>query len=432
MSRWSRLVMFTLCLVFGLTSFVCARTKVTMMMYGPPEHERFYEQIKAGFERDNPDYELEYTLIAQSEYINKMIVNLVAGAAPDVFLTWAQYKGQWVEDGLIYDITDMVRNSSVYRLDKFFPPIRENVSYNDRIYGAPWGFNTSLFWANLDLLESNGIALPSQEWTYDDLRLIAKKVAKPEQRVFGSTAQTATGDASYVQQMMNWAGHSYLDETQRQVLVNSPGALGLADFWRQMAVEDRVVPTAQLPRRSGAEAFVDGDLAFWYGWSSDTNRVATLQQSGLQTIRFAPMRWPKANYGQYMFAQGHLWTIPAGHPDPERAFKLIEWLGSEACDMIWASAQRTPPTMPNRDHWDAYNRLLSPQERNMTVNFLMSVMGEGYVRNFEYWPTWPELQNILRSQFTRLLQGQIGTKEAMDTAAQLMQVYQDEYWARKQ
>jgi hypothetical protein len=88
--------------------------------------------------------------------------------------------------------------------------------------------------------------------------------------------------------------------------------------------------------------------------------------------------------------------------------------------------------MPNRDHWDAYNRLLSPQERNMTVNFLMSVMGEGYVRNFEYWPTWPELQNILRSQFTRLLQGQIGTKEAMDTAAQLMQVYQDEYWARKQ
>ena len=46
------------------------------------EHERFYEQIKAGFERDNPDYELEYTQIAQSEYINKMIVNLAAGAAP--------------------------------------------------------------------------------------------------------------------------------------------------------------------------------------------------------------------------------------------------------------------------------------------------------------------------------------------------------------
>jgi multiple sugar transport system substrate-binding protein len=431
MNRRSRLLLFTFCLVFGLSSFVSARTKVTMMMYGPPEHEVFYEQIKAGFEKDNPDYELEYTLIAQSEYINKMIVNLVAGAAPDVFLTWAQYKAQWVEDGLLYDITDMVKNSSVYRLDKFFPPIQENVSYKGRIYGSPWGFNTSLYWANLDLLEKNGIALPSQDWTYEDLRQISKKVARPEQKVFGTLAQTATGDASYVQQLLNWAGHSYLDEAQRKVLINSEGSLALADYWRQMAQVDRVTPTSQTPRRSGAEAFVDGDLAFWYGWSSDTNRIATLQQSGLQIIRYAPMRWPKAANGQYMFAQGHLWTMPAGHPQPEKAFKLIEWLGSEACDRIWASAQRTPPTMPNRSHWDAYNRLLPVDERNMTVNFLMSALGEGYVSNFEYWPTWPDLQNILRTQFNLLLQGQIGTKEAMDTAASLMQIRQDDYWKNK-
>ena len=61
-----------------------------------------------------------FEIVPYGEYIAKVQVRYAAGAAPDVFLTWAQYKSMFVEDGMLLDLTDRINKSSIVRLDRFF------------------------------------------------------------------------------------------------------------------------------------------------------------------------------------------------------------------------------------------------------------------------------------------------------------------------
>ncbi len=72
-------------------------------------------------------------------------------------------------------------------------------------------------------------------------------------------------------------------------------------------------------------------------------------------------------------------------PNPDKAWKLVEWLGSEAADYIWSSSQRTPPLMANSRHWNAYNSLLSESQKAEVQSFIINTLySKSYAMNFEY------------------------------------------------
>lgn len=125
-----------------------------------------------------------------------------SGVAPDVFLTWAQYKPQFVENGMLLDVTERINQSSVMSLDKFFPVIEDNISYQGRLWGMPWGFNSTVWMVNLDLLNEAGVGFPGYDWTVEDLRDISRKVANPQKKVFGTTNPIATAGGFMIQWVM--------------------------------------------------------------------------------------------------------------------------------------------------------------------------------------------------------------------------------------
>lgn len=406
--------------------------RLSLMMYGDDSQKYFFDLIKEGFERDNPGYKLDYEIVAYAQYIEKIQVLFATGTAPDVFLTWAQYKPLFVESGMLLDVTERINRSEVVKLDQFFPVIKDNISYQGRMWGTPWGFNSTVWIANLDLLNEAGIAFPGYDWTVDDLREISRKIARPEQKIFGTVNPITSGDGHTIQWFINWAGHGYVDETGRKVLVNSNKAVEMVDYWRELALDLAVIPSSRYPRTSGATFLGTGDLAFWQCWTTETQRLITFRQQGIEPVRWRFTTYPKAANGQGHFAQGHLWSIPANSKRPDDAWKLLEWLGSEACDYIWASSQRTPPVMPNVRHWNAYNQLLSERDRQEVLNFIVNVVyGQGYAQDLSYWPTYGEMSTIIKAQLGQVYAGNISAKMAMDQAAAQMQIVLDEYWSKK-
>jgi ABC-type glycerol-3-phosphate transport system substrate-binding protein len=407
-----------------------AKTKLTLMMYGTPAQEYFFNLVKEGFEGDNPEYEMEFEIVPYGEYIAKVQVRYAAGAAPDVFLTWAQYKSLFVEDGMLLDLTDRVNKSKIMRLDRFFPVIKDNITYQGRLWGTPWGFNSTLWIVNMELLDEAGVAFPGYDWTVDDLRTASRKVARPEEQIFG-TANPLSG-AHAIQWLENWAGHRWIDKSQRRVLVDSPGSVAMLEYWRELIQDLHVAPSSQYPRRSGATFMGTGDLAFWQTWSTETQNIVKLMQQGVEPFRWRFTTYPKAPQDQGHFAQGHLWSIPSNHPRPDQAWKLAEWLGSEACDFIWSASQRTPPTMPIRRHWDVYNQLLPESQRNEVQSFIINILyGQGYARDFEYWPTFGQMSSVMGSSINRVLSGAVSAQESMKQASGQMQAILNEYWAKR-
>lgn len=138
-------------------------TRLSLMMYGDDSQKYLFDLIKEGFERDNPGYKLDVEIVPYAEYIEKLQVRYASGVAPDVFLTWAQYKPQFVENGMLLDVTERINQSSVMSLDKFFPVIEDNISYQGRLWGTPWGFNSTVWMVNLDLLNEAGVGFPGYD-----------------------------------------------------------------------------------------------------------------------------------------------------------------------------------------------------------------------------------------------------------------------------
>ncbi len=419
------------CLVLGTGIAQGSKTKVTLMMYGLTDQEYFWNLIKEGFERDNPEYELEYTLAGNTtQYIEKLLIQYASGVMPDVFLTYAQYKSKFVEDGMLLDLTDRINRSSVMRLDRFFPVIKDNISYNGRMWGSPWGFNSKVWMVNMDLLDQAGLRFPGYNWTVDDLRNYSRKIAQPDKKIFG-TANTSTGsgDGAALQWLYNWAGHTWIDASGRKVIFNSPGSVAMVDFWRELIIDSKVIPNTQYPRKTGATFLGTGDLAFYETWSTETQQIVNLQKQGIEPIRWRFTTYPKAPFAQQHVAWGHVWSIPANHPNPDKAWKLVEWLGSEACDYIWSASQRTPPLMANSRHWNAYNALLTESQKAEVQSFIVNTLySQGYARNLEYWPTFDKMQAIVRAQYGNVYSGKVPAQTAVEQAAVQMQAILDEYW----
>jgi ABC-type glycerol-3-phosphate transport system substrate-binding protein len=434
--RFMSLIMVTLLLLVSFGAAYAAtpggEIRLSLMMYGDDTQKYFFNLIKEGFERDNPGYKLDFEIVAYAQYIEKIQVLYATGTAPDVFLTWAQYKPQFVESGMLLDVTERINRSSVVSMDNFFPVIKDNVSYQGHMWGTPWGFNSTVWIANLDLLNEAGIAFPGYDWTVDDLREISRKVTRPEKKIFGTVNPIASGGGHAIQWVMNWAGHGFIDESGRKVLVNSAGTVAMVDYWRELALDLGVIPSSRNPRTSGATFLGTGDLAFWQCWTTETQQLITLRDKGVTPVQWRFTTYPKAPNGQKHFAQGHLWSIPANSKRPDDAWKLLEWLGSEACDYIWASSQRTPPVMPNIRHWNAYNHLLNEQDRQEVLNFIINVMySQGYAQDLAYWPTYGQMDTIIKSHFNQVFAGNTSAKIAMDQAATQMQIVLDEYWQQQ-
>lgn len=359
------------------------------------------------------------------------MVNYAAGTSPDVFLTWAQYKPQFVEDGIILDVSNYIKRSQKFDLDKFYPVIEDNLSYQGKLWGAPWGFNSTLWIANVDLLNERGLPVPGVDWTASDFRDYARKVAQPEKQIFAiRSAPIASGGGHAIQWLKNWTGHGWVDEAQRNVLVDTEKSVEMLDYWRELDRDLEVMPSADHPRQENGSFLVTGDVAFEQTWTTITSNMARIyEQDGEVPVNWAFVTYPAGPEGQSHFAQGHLWTIPANHPNPDDAWKLLEWLGSEAADEVWSSSQRTPPTMPNRDHWASYIGGLPAKDQEKALDFIVNVLYNGnYAQNFEYWPTYGEMNSIMRTQMGKVFSGDVPAKTAMEEANRQMQSILDDYW----
>jgi len=155
------------------------------------------------------------------------------------------------------------------------------------------------------------------------LRDISRKVANPQKKVFGTTNPIATAGGFMIQWVMNWAGHGFLDESGHNVIVNSPGAVEMVDYWRELALDLEVMASTRIPRAKGANFLGTGDLAFYQCWTTETQRLVTLKEQGIEPVQWRFTTYPKAPNGQRHFAQGHLWSIPANSKRPDDAWKLL-------------------------------------------------------------------------------------------------------------
>lgn len=133
-----------------------------------------YNYVKA-FEQKYPNIKVEFTLIPEAEYSQKLNTMAISGNAPDVLCLWECDLARFAKSGLILPLDDYVKQSKL-DLNDFIPAVRNLINLQGKLYGLPWCFATEIMYYNKDLFDKAKVPYPTDKWTWEDFEKAAQKL----------------------------------------------------------------------------------------------------------------------------------------------------------------------------------------------------------------------------------------------------------------
>ena len=104
---------------------------------------------------------------------------------------------------------------------------------------------------NKDLLSKNGIDEPTDDWTMDDLKAAASKVAAAgEGRIWGLAGGPAPACSDLAPPWLFPFGARFVNETQTECVINDPSPVETMKYWQELGTPRRCRPRPRPPRVS--------------------------------------------------------------------------------------------------------------------------------------------------------------------------------------
>ena len=308
-----------------VASTAMADTNITYQMWGSPQEAAAWNVVVAGFEKLHPDIKVTVEVADWDSYWEKLRVLFAGGTPPDVFAMDAPLYMDWQSRGVLLDLQPYLdREPAIF--DGVYPATLSAYKVGTDYYGLPRDFQTIVLYYNKDKFDAGGVAYPTADWTYDDLRAAAKKLTL-DKNGDGTTDQWGFWDGGYDMEpfwgALVWA---YGGEVVKdgKTLIASPQATKAFQFMYDMWVTDKSMPTEQ-------------QLAA-YGWDGFLSGVSAMGVSGHWSIpeySAAPFKWdiapmPKGPAGRATSVNSAGFVIAKVSKNPDAAWEFVKYVFSEA------------------------------------------------------------------------------------------------------
>lgn len=214
--------------------------------------------------------DIEVTLEAYGgDFDTKISAGMGSGDAPDIMYMWnypSYYGGLEPLDGYIE------KEGEGYKAN-FYEALWNYNSIDDKTYGIPIGFTTHTLFYNKDIFKEAGVAEPTADWTWDNLKEASKVIAE-KTSAKGFSFQMKPDPYDF--EMFLWSnGTAYCDaEGNLDGNINSAKSQEVFQMFQDMEKEGYAIAT----EKSGTSEFRSGAVAMYiYGsWS-----ISSLKEDGL-------------------------------------------------------------------------------------------------------------------------------------------------------
>jgi carbohydrate-binding protein len=163
--------------------------KVTVRLSGwasSPAETALLESLLYKFSIENPDILVKYEPIT-GDYKQVLLTSIASGTEPDIFYVDIFWWLELAANDALLPLDNLMATSGVSR-DDFIPALIDAFTYKGKTYGIPKDFNTLGMFYNKALFDKAGLAYPTDDWTWDDLRAAAEKLtdlSDPNRPVYG-------------------------------------------------------------------------------------------------------------------------------------------------------------------------------------------------------------------------------------------------------
>lgn len=230
------------------------------------------DQIIKTFEKNHPHVKVKYVSgITKEDYSSWLSDKLIQGQQCDVFMVPTDDFNLLADTKALENLNSFIGTQYV-NTQAFYPSALEAGEVNSQVYALPYESNPLMMCVNMDLLKKEGIALPSQNWTFQDFYKICQKVTKDTD---GNGELDQFGVTNYTwQEALEEHGATLFNDEGTACYLNSEKVRkALSSYARLMDLNGHIKVT-QSDFDMGKVAFIPMSLAQYRTYRSYPYRVS--------------------------------------------------------------------------------------------------------------------------------------------------------------
>ncbi|MBN1994088.1 MAG: extracellular solute-binding protein [Anaerolineae bacterium] len=342
---------------------------ITFTGWGGTEEDEGVKSAVKVFEEENPNIKVTWIQIPEN-YDDKVLAMTAAGTPPDTaFVNNGQFR-TYARDGLLLDITDLLKGDpELGRVDYFIEPQEEaRCTYQGRWYGIGSCWVAPHIYYNADIFEQEGIEPPSNDpekaWDWSEFLEVAKQLTID---VNGNHPGDSGFDEDNIErwaiQWPTWSiplhaviasnGGYWINPDTGLVDIDKPEATEALQAVADLMLVHKVSPlntafsalgmsNTQMLENGKLAMAVDGSWAL--AWITKIN-------AKLGTAALPKLKQPATDM------QAHIHSAYAATKYPDQAWKWVRFLGTEFYQLVflkmglWLPSQTDLMTPEGMQKW---------------------------------------------------------------------------------
>jgi multiple sugar transport system substrate-binding protein len=253
------------------------------------------------------------------KYLQKRIA---AGDPVDVFWDFTSHEA--IRGNYAEDLTPWIEKDKEFQEYKFLAGINEPFKVDGKQYGLSRGNDAFVIYYNKDLLKEYGLEAPTKDWTWEDLKEMAKKATNPaagHYGIGGANIWFEYGAPSYVLSNGHSGANRLLNEDHSKMLA-TPEVLDDLQWMLDWIVKDEIMLNPKRMKEKG----IEGDL--WATGNALFNLHVSPAIGGYkQKLKFdwdiAP--FPKGSVSQSSISFNNPMFIAKASKHKEAAWLFMKW-----------------------------------------------------------------------------------------------------------
>ena len=200
---------FSLSCLGSFTPLVHAVTTLTVATVNNRQMVEM-RKLAPAFETANPDIRLNWVTMEEATLRQRVSADVSQGTGAFDVVTIGMYETPiWAKKGWLREITP----SDAYNVKDLIPTVRDGLSYNKKLYAAPFYGEGSMTLFRTDLLSKAGLSIVGRP-TWEQIREAAAKIHNPSAGVYGICLRGRAGwgdNMALLSTMVNTFGGQWFD-----------------------------------------------------------------------------------------------------------------------------------------------------------------------------------------------------------------------------
>ncbi|HJP82418.1 MAG TPA: sugar ABC transporter substrate-binding protein [Fimbriimonadaceae bacterium] len=357
MGRWWCLLLATAALVSCNSNPQLGRPVLRVSNWGGAgDDSDFDRQVQSLYRQFGEEHGCEVKIEGIPDgYVQKMVLNHIAGTMPDVMVLDASSAAIFINNGVLRDLSPLIAKDPEFKFSDYYPNVLDIGRRNGKTYAIPGDFTPMVMYYNKDIFDRAGIPYPTADWTFEKFFETAKKLTVREKS--GKIQQYGFSFSTWMPGWIMWLwnnGGDVLspDGKRASGVLDSPQNVETVQFLTKMAADtvqvngqtvanpDQVSPSLSQAAASGVDLFANGQAAMVVNghWALIGYKNAPKDSHGKPKIDWRrlgvvalPHNTPQSH--TVMYEAG--FAIPAKAKNLDLAWEYVKFWSSERLQKVY-------------------------------------------------------------------------------------------------